>query len=118
LAGLNGDADIKPRRGGGTISGRPWRDKLSTTVMLIEPQRRRAMLESETLNTTEKRLSASVWRGGANRSTDVLLLQQLDDDHLLTGSNEVLCGSPHKTSYAERGIMQSHSTEMAVCPSP
>jgi hypothetical protein len=33
-AGPNGDADIKPRRGGGTISGGPGRDKLSTTVGL------------------------------------------------------------------------------------
>ena len=43
------------------------------------------MLESETLNITETRLFASVGRGGANQSADVLLLQQLIDDHLLTG---------------------------------
>ena len=33
-AGLNGDADIKPQRSGGTISDGPEPDKLSTTVGL------------------------------------------------------------------------------------
>jgi impB/mucB/samB family len=47
----------------------------------------------------------------------VLVLSN-NDGCAIARSNEVLCGSPHKTSYAERGIMQSHSTEMAVCPSP
>jgi hypothetical protein len=46
-AGLNGDADIKPRRSGGTISGGPGPDKLSTTVGLSVrmPARNSAALE-------------------------------------------------------------------------
>ena len=47
----------------------------------------------------------------------VLVLSN-NDGCAIARSNEVLCGSPHKTSYAEHGIMQSHSAEMAVCPSP
>jgi impB/mucB/samB family len=45
----------------------------------------------------------------------VLVLSN-NDGCAIARSNEVLCGEPHKTSYAERGIMQSHSARVPLWP--